>query len=245
MTDLGAQSFTCRGSAHTSAAGMVMAFNPEDPHDGHATDQLGFTYRIVHIGPELVTGVLADVTARRSGHPLFAQPVVEDPVLARNLRALHTALFGGAPALRREELLAATVLSIVRRAATQRFSNRSLSLPLSGSLPPNAPAQGIARARDLLHEHYLADTTLDDLAVAAGCSRYALYRAFQSTYGMAPSDYQRQVRLRAARRLIAGGMRLSEVAAQVGFADQGHLTRWFHRYFGMTPGEYRRATMGT
>lgn len=61
---------------------------------------------------------------------------------------------------------------------------------------------------------------------------------------MAPSDYQRQLRLRAARGLIARGMRLSEVAAEVGFADQGHLTRWFHRYFGLTPGEYRRAAVG-
>ena len=64
VTDSGAQSFTCRGSARTSAAGMVMAFNPDDPHDGWATDRLGFTYRMIHIGPELVAGVLSDLTGR-------------------------------------------------------------------------------------------------------------------------------------------------------------------------------------
>jgi AraC-like DNA-binding protein len=31
------------------------------------------------------------------------------------------------------------------------------------------------------------------------------------------------------------------VAAAVGFADQAHLTRWFRRYYGITPGEYRSA----
>ena len=51
VTDVGAQSFTCRGAAYTSAAGMVMAFNPDDPHDGQATDGFGFTYRMIHIGP--------------------------------------------------------------------------------------------------------------------------------------------------------------------------------------------------
>src|SRR5437899_815005 len=33
VTDAGAQQFHCRGALHTSAAGMVMALNPDDPHD--------------------------------------------------------------------------------------------------------------------------------------------------------------------------------------------------------------------
>ncbi|MGH3244300.1 MAG: AraC family ligand binding domain-containing protein, partial [Spirillospora sp.] len=103
VTEDGYQAFRCRGDAHTSAAGMVIAFNPDDPHDGHAADELGFTYRIVHIGPELVSGVLADIADRPAGLPLFGSPVVADPVLARNLRGLHAALLGGAPALRRDE----------------------------------------------------------------------------------------------------------------------------------------------
>src|SRR6266545_4434773 len=74
VTEQGAQAFTCRGGAHTSAAGMVMAFNPDDPHDGHAADDLGFTYRMIHIGPELVTGVLADIAERRVRRPAPACP---------------------------------------------------------------------------------------------------------------------------------------------------------------------------
>ena len=30
-------------------------------------------------------------------------------------------------------------------------------------------------------------------------------------------------------------------AAEAGFADQAHLTRWFRRYYGITPGAYRNA----
>ncbi len=83
VTDVGAQSFTCRGAAYTSAAGMVMAFNPDDPHDGQATDGFGFTYRMIHIGPELVSAVLADAADRPVGLPLFAEPVLSDPVPGR------------------------------------------------------------------------------------------------------------------------------------------------------------------
>jgi AraC-like DNA-binding protein len=230
VTESGAQSFTCRGGSYTSATGMVMAFNPDDPHDGHATDELGFTYRMVHIGPDLVGDVLADRTGRPAVLPLFRDPVIEDPRIARALHSLHAALLGGAPALRRDELLTATVSSLARRA--------------TGTLPwPRTPdaARVADQARRLIHDTYLSDITAEDLAAATGRTRYAVYRAFRSAYGMAPSDYQRQLRLRAARRLIAGGRPLGEIAAQTGFADQAHLTRWFSRYYGVTPGGYRLA----
>jgi AraC-like DNA-binding protein len=235
VTESGAQSFTCRGEAHTSAPGMVMAFNPDDPHDGHAGDERGFTYRMVHIGPDLVGDVLTDRAGRRTGLPLFADPVIEDPLIATNLRALHAALLGAAPALRRDELLIATVAAVSRRA--------SMSLP-SGPGTPRDAARVADVARRLIHDSCLEDITADDLAAATGRTRYAVYRAFRSAYGMAPSDYQRQLRLRAARRLITQGRPLSDIAAQTGFADQAHLTRWFHRYYGITPGGYRLAVTG-
>jgi AraC-like DNA-binding protein len=235
VTEAGSQSFTCRGAGHTSTAGMVMAFNPDDPHDGRATDQLGFTYRMIHVGAELVADVLADGAGRPPALPLFAVPVVHDPLLARTLRRLHAALLQGA-ALERDEQLAAALLTVVRRAGTRAPSSL-------GSDRLTAPAAvSIARlTRALLDEAYVEELTADSLASNVGCSRYVTCRAFQATYGLAPSEYQRQLRLRAARRLLARGSALAEVATEVGFADQAHLTRWFVRSFGITPGAYRRA----
>jgi AraC-like DNA-binding protein len=236
VTEDGVQSFNCRGSVHASAAGMIMAFNPDDPHDGRACDELGFTYRMVHVGPELVSGVLGDITGRRTGLPLFADPVVSDPVLAGQLRALHRSLLGGATALRRDELLATAISSIVRRAAA------------SARLPAAAVSMGdgrsvARRARQLIRDSYLDDITAADLAAVTGRSRFTVHRAFTSAYGMAPGDYQRQLRLRAARRLIAQGRPISAAAAQAGFSDQAHLTRWFTRCYGITPGGYQRAAL--
>jgi AraC-like DNA-binding protein len=235
VTEDGVQSFNCRGSARASAAGMIMAFNPDDPHDGQACDELGFTYRMVHVGPELVAGVLADITGRPPALPLFTDPVVNDPVLAGQLRALHRALLGGATALRRDELLATAIFSAIRRAA-------------AAARPPSptaitADARAVARrARRLIDDTYLDDIAAADLA-AAGRSRFAVHRAFTSAYGLAPGDYQRQLRLRAARRLIAQGQPISAAAAQAGFSDQSHLTRWFTRCYGVTPGGYQRAAL--
>lgn len=244
VTEMGAQAFTCRGSAHTSAAGMVMAFNPDDPHDGHAAGETGFTYRMIHVGPTLVTDVLADSTGRRWGRPLFAEPVVRDRVLAGTLRRLHASLIDGADALRRDELLEAAVRSLVRRGAAGR---RRLLTPEPLTAPAVRTIAGRAHAmlEDVGSGHLSAELTADDLAAAAGCSRYAVYRAFRTVHGLAPSDYQRQLRLRTARTLLAQGRAPAAVATEAGFADQAHLTRWFVRCFGITPGAYRRAALRT
>jgi AraC-like DNA-binding protein len=235
VTEGGAQSFTCRGEDRTSAAGMVMAFNPEDPHDGRASNRDGFTYRMIHISPAVVRDLLDEATGRPHPMPLFAEPVLDDPQLAQSLRDLHAALSHGT-ALERDEQLTAAILFLVRRG-----SSRAPRLPERERLRPPAAAQVAVRIRDMLHDAYALDLAANDLAAAAGCSRYVIYRAFQATYGLAPSEYQRQLRLRSARRLLALGRRPAEVAAEVGFADQAHLTRWFVRTFGITPGAYCRA----
>jgi len=97
------------------------------------------------------------------------------------------------------------------------------------------------RARAALDAGYPSDLGADELAAAAGCSRFAVYRAFRAAYGISPSDYQRQLRLRAARRMIAAGRPVAEAATEAGFADQAHLNRWFRRSYGITPGVYRLA----
>ncbi len=53
--------------------------------------------------------------------------------------------------------------------------------------------------------------------------------------GIPPYAWLAQYRVNRARGLLDAGGRPAEVAAQVGFADQAHLTRWFRRVLGVTP----------
>jgi AraC-like DNA-binding protein len=237
VTETGAQAFACRGGQHVSAPGMVMTFNPDDPHDGHAATEPGFTYRMIHIGPGLVADLLRDAGGRPSGRPLFPHPVVADAALAGALRDLHGVLTGASTPLERHEHLTATVARLARHAADggRRVGRHDAAAGLPG-------AGAASRIRDLLHDCYASQLTADDLAAAADCSRYAAYRAFSAAFGLAPSEYQRQLRLRSARQLLGAGMPVARVAADVGFADQAHLTRWFRRCYGVTPGAYRSAS---
>lgn len=189
---------------------------------------------MIHVRPDLLSDILADLTGHANGPPLFAAPVIEDAALAVALRRLHTSLTGPASALERAERLHVAAGIAARHAATPRQ-------PGPGSLTGRDQAAAADRVRAFLHDSYAGRATLADLAAAAGCSRFAAYRAFQVRYGLSPSDYQRQLRLRAARRDLATGAAVADVAAAAGFADQAHLTRWFRRCYGVTPGAYRAA----
>jgi len=232
VTETGAQAFTCRHGRHVSASGMVMAFNPDDPHDGHAAGEGGFTYRMVHIWPEFFASLTGTPL------PLFRSPVIEDPVTAAAVGRLHLALVTPATELERYERLAGTARLLVRHASGRGPAR-------DGSAYPGRRVA--TRIRELIGDGTGdlsgggGELTAEDLAAAAGCSRYAAYRAFTQAYGLAPSDYQRQLRVRAARRLLCAGVTPARAAAEAGFADQAHLTRWFRRYYGVTPGAYRAA----
>ncbi len=233
VTETGAQAFACRGGNHVSTAGMVMTFNPDEPHDGHAATGQGFTYRMIHVGPDLVAGLLADAHGRSAGLRLFRPPVVHDVALSRSLRDLHAVLTGRSTPLERHERFVGTAALLTRHA-------RQPAGPAA-----SARDDPVAfRVRDLLHDRYAEQITAGDLAAAADCSRFAAYRAFLATFGLAPSEYQRQLRLRSARRMLEAGRPAAQVAADVGFADQAHLTRWFRRYYGSRRGRTVRPSIG-
>lgn len=225
VTDEGAQAFRCRGGSHVSTAGLVMAFNPDDPHDGHAGRPGGFTYRMVHVDPETVRGVLGNI-----GSPLFITPVIHDPRLAARVRRAADAILSGADPLTCQEALDALIRYVGRHATR---AGRGDHAGATSSMDP---------LRDLLHASFAGYLTANDLVRAAGRSRFQVYRLFREQYGLSPSAYLRQLRLRAARRALAAGEPPGHVAAATGFADQAHLTRWFRRTYGITPATYQRAS---
>ena len=84
-------------------------------------------------------------------------------------------------------------------------------------------------------------TSLAELAALSGVSRFQLLRGFAREIGTTPHAYLVQLRVRRARRHLAGGKSPGEAAALAGFADQSHMTRAFVCHFGITPARYKAA----
>ena len=232
VTDEGVQSFHCRGSAHASAAGMVMAFNPDDSHDGQACDELGFTYRMVHVGPELVSGVLGDITGRRAALPLFADPVVSDPVLA----GCATCTARCSAARRR---CAATSCWPPR--SPHRAPGRRVGPAAAAALSMGDGRSVARRARRLIRDSYLDDITAADLAAATGRSRF--HRPPRVHVGVRDGARRLPAPAPAPRRTAAdcAGRPISAAAAQAGVQRPGSPHPLVHPLLRHHPGGYQRA----
>ncbi len=82
--------------------------------------------------------------------------------------------------------------------------------------------------------------TLDEMATVAIASRATLVRAFRKHAGMAPIAFLGELRLSAARQRLAGTLDpIARIAADVGYASEGALSRAILKRYGERPGALR------
>ena len=83
---------------------------------------------------------------------------------------------------------------------------------------------------------------LNDMAEIAGFSPYHFARKFKATTGETPNAYLMRIRLSQAVKLLRETqMPISEIAFQVGFSSQSHLTRRLKEEYGLPPAKLRNA----
>ena len=104
----------------------------------------------------------------------------------------------------------------------------------------------IGRALGYLEQHCAEPLSVPALAEIAHMSVSSLYRAFRETVGMAPLEYQQQLRLsRACHLLRNSDLPIGEIGLRVGFSDPNYFSRQFRQWLGITPRGYRRGTPPT
>jgi AraC-like DNA-binding protein len=77
---------------------------------------------------------------------------------------------------------------------------------------------------------------VEELADIANMSVASLHRNFKEVTAMSPIQYQKQLRLQEARRLLLGDtLDIAEVAFRVGYESQSQFSREYSRMFGCPP----------
>lgn len=106
-----------------------------------------------------------------------------------------------------------------------------------------ASSPGIAAAVDFVQTHYAEPLGVEDLARAAGMSRFHFSRHFRREVGLSPYRFVVRVRVERAAELLRGGRHdVTQAALEVGFADLGRFARVFRAHFGRRPSEARGRT---
>lgn len=102
-----------------------------------------------------------------------------------------------------------------------------------------APAHRIAKAIRLLKENLAEPILIETLARKVGLGPSALHLHFKNITTMSPLQYQKQLRLQEARRLMLGdGLDAAEAAFRVGYESPSQFSREYRRYFGAPPRQH-------
>lgn len=104
--------------------------------------------------------------------------------------------------------------------------------------------QRVARAIRLLREHYVRPLRVEDLARQAHMSVSSFHHHFKAVTAMSPLQFQKQLRLQEARRLMfTSDADVAVVAHQVGYESPSQFSREYSRLFGSAPLRDKRRWM--
>ena len=101
---------------------------------------------------------------------------------------------------------------------------------------PDGGAQRVARAVAVLRADYAQPLPVERLAALAGMSPSSFHQHFRSATSLSPLQFQKQLRLIEARRLmLSEGASASHAAFAVGYESVPQFTREYGRLFGLPP----------
>jgi AraC family transcriptional regulator len=127
-----------------------------------------------------------------------------------------------------ESLANALAVHLIREYSTIKKTVRQYSGGLSKSK--------LQRAIAYIQEHLDQGLSLDEIATEVNLSAYHFSHLFKQSTGLAPHQYQIRCRVEWAKELLQEGeMTIADIATQVGFYDQSHLSRHFKRLVGVSP----------
>ncbi len=93
-----------------------------------------------------------------------------------------------------------------------------------------------AKAIAWIRENYAKPLRVESLAQIAGMSTSTLHHHFRMLTSMSPLQYQKQLRLHAARQqMLMSGLDAASAAFSVGYESASQFNREYSRFFGQPP----------
>jgi AraC-like DNA-binding protein len=229
VTEAGGAEISSRGVTEKVGRATLFVSNPEEGQSARMDDGERWRYRAFYL-----TRPAIDAVGRSLGlesTPFFMRNMLDDPDLIERFGRLHHAIETGSDDFHADELAVDTFSTLFRR-------HGSGGGRLEGAPQCRATAKLVI---ELMHARYSENLGLDELARAAGLSKFQLIGLFKRAVGLTPHAYLVHVRLNAACRLLKRGVPLAESALAAGFCDQSALTKHFKRCYGITPLQFAAA----
>jgi AraC-like DNA-binding protein len=166
------------------------------------------------------------------------EPVAETPRSLEFAPASESVIdvFGRYLALMDDALGAKVLLPLVSKELHFRLLTSVSGSMLRALANRESHASNISRAIQQLREHFRDAVDVGELARSVGMSASLFHRHFKSTTMTTPLQYQKDLRLTEARRLLRlAGTSVSGAAFEVGYESPSQFSREYSRKFGAPP----------
>lgn len=185
---------------------------------------------------------ITDTFVRSIGEQVRAPADITPRLQWRDARVRHLAAALGAE-LEAEDTSDALYAESLCTALVVRLLSSSREAAAGGTHRTSTLAPRVAaRLIDYIEAHLHQRLTLADLAAQAGLSVPHFNVLFRATLGVPVHRYVVQRRVERAKALLLEGRRsASQIALEVGFAHQSHMTQWMQRLLGVGPRDVVRA----
>jgi AraC-like DNA-binding protein len=160
----------------------------------------------------------------QSGISVFEADVELLETIVRLLRLLDTPehVRPLAPLIRQE---------ILYRLLSGPAGSRLLEICRNGS-----PSNRVSEAAVWIQKHFAEGFLVAELAHHVGMSPSSLHQHFKAITGMTPVQYQKRIRLQAARRsLLIEAIDIGEASFRVGYQSHSQFSKDYRHYFGRLP----------
>jgi AraC-like DNA-binding protein len=236
---------------------------------GQKEVRLGNRHATVGAGQSLVVShdlpVVSRITRADAEQPYLAMVVVIDVLLLRSLyeeiadvappttTADSLTVFETEPALldclsrylrvARDPVEARVMAPLLRK----ELHFRLLMAPQGGMLRQllrhDSHASAIARAITKIRRNFRSALKVPSLAREVGMSASSFYKHFKDVTSTTPLQYQKELRLLEARRLLSSGTgSVTDVAFEVGYESPNQFSREYSRKFGTSPRDHMAAS---
>lgn len=97
-------------------------------------------------------------------------------------------------------------------------------------------AQAISKVINLINNDFTKPLRIDELAKVINISPSSLHHLFKKVTAMSPLQYQKQIRLQEARRLLLSQtLEAADAGYKVGYESPSQFSREYARMFGLPP----------
>ena len=202
--------------------GQVVEASPERPY-------LGF--RLV-LDPSVVTSVMVESGMAQPRGDGGGVKAVDVSALDANLLDATLRLVRLTDAPNEYHALAPLVIrEMVYRLLTGAQGGRMRHLATVGG-----HAHRMVRAVEKLHKDFDKPLRIDAVARELGMSVSGFHAHFKAVTAISPLQFQKQLRLQEARRLmLSENLDAAEAGYRVGYDDASHFSREYRRHFGEPP----------